>query len=161
MAIALLFGLVSIFNYKIGEFARSGPGMFPLIVSCLLFVIGVLTLVRSFFVEAVALHFKPKNIALILLGLCGFVLLSQYVDMGLGIVFLVFSTSFAGSSFSWLRNIKVSVALIAIAYVFKYALGLNLPLIPIPAPITEFASQTRSAISTPIVNVFNQIRGAF
>ncbi len=156
MAIALIFGLVSIFNYKIGEFARSGPGMFPLLVSCLLFLIGVLTLVRSFFVEAVALHYNLKNIALILLGLCGFVLLSQHVDMVVGILFLVFSTSFAGSSFSWLRNVKICVVLIAIAYVFKYGLGLNLPLTPIPTPITDFASQN---ISAPIAKLFNQMRG--
>ncbi len=161
MAIALTFGLVSIFNYKIGEFAKSGPGLFPLMVSCLLFLIGVLTLVRSFFVEKVELTFRLKSIALILVGLCGFVLLSQHLDMVFGILFLVFSTSFAGGSFSWARNLKISLALLAIAYIFKYLLGLNLPLIPIPAPVTEWMGATASVISTPIAKLFQTMRGAF
>ncbi|MBC7706158.1 MAG: tripartite tricarboxylate transporter TctB family protein, partial [Rhodoferax sp.] len=46
MAIALIFGLVS-FKYKIGEFSRAGPGLFPLLVSSLVFLIGLATLVRS------------------------------------------------------------------------------------------------------------------
>ena len=128
MAIALIFGLVSFFNYKIGEFARSGPGLFPLLVSCLLFLIGLLTVVRSHFVDPVPLKYNLKNIVLILLGLCGFVLISQFLNMIVGIVFLVFCTSFAGSSYSVVRNLKISAVLIGIAFVFKSLLGLNLPL---------------------------------
>ena len=70
MAIALLFGLVSL-NYTIGELSRSGPGMFPLIVSSLLFLIGALTVVRSHFYDPVPLDYGVKNIALILLSLVG------------------------------------------------------------------------------------------
>ncbi len=51
MAIALLFGLVSQQNYSIGQFSRSGPGLFPLMVSSILFLIGLITVVRSRFVE--------------------------------------------------------------------------------------------------------------
>ncbi len=159
MAIALLFGLVTIFNYKIGEFARSGPGMFPLIVSCMLFVIGVLTLVRAFLVTPVPLTYRLKNITLILAGLCSFVLASHYLDMVVGILAMVFITSFAGQSFSWLRIVKVAAALIVIAYVFKYALGLNLPLTPIPAPIAEPLGQFFSAVGAPIAKLFNMLRG--
>ena len=128
MAIALIFGLTSFFNYKIGEFARSGPGLFPLLVSCLLFLVGLLTLVRSFFVDPVPVTYNLKNIVLILSGLCGFVLMSVYLNMIAGILFLVFCSSFAGSSYSVARNLKISAVLIGIAFVFKSLLGLNLPL---------------------------------
>ena len=127
MAIALLFGLGSM-NYRIGEFSRSGPGLFPLVVSCLVFLIGLVTIVRSRFVEPVPLNYNVKNIALILLGLCGFAVLSAHVNMIVGIMFLVFCSSFAGTSYSVVRNLKICAGLIAIAFAFRNLLGLQLPL---------------------------------
>lgn len=128
MAIALLFGLVALGNYSIGVFSRSGPGMFPLMVSSMLFLIGVLSVVRSHFVEAVPLSYNVKNIAIILLSLVGFALLSEHLNMILGILFLVFCSTFAGTSYSVLRNVKISLGLIAIAFAFKNLLGLSLHL---------------------------------
>jgi hypothetical protein len=54
MAISLAFGLTSL-RCPIGQFSRAGPGLFPLLVSCLLFLIGLITVVRSRFVERVHL----------------------------------------------------------------------------------------------------------
>jgi len=127
MAIALVFGIGAL-NYTIGHFSRAGPGLFPLMVSCLLFLIGLITVVRSRFVAAVPLSYNMKNIALILLGLCGFALLSEHLNMIAGIVFLVFCTSFAGTSYSVVRNLKISAGLIAVAFMFRTLLGLQLPL---------------------------------
>lgn len=127
MAIALVFGGVS-FNYTLGELSRSGPGLFPLMVSSFLFIIGVLTVVRSHFVGPVPLDYSVKNIAIILLSLVGFSVLSQYVNMILGIVFLVFCSTLAGTSYSVVRNIKISIGLVAVAFAFKQFLGLGLPL---------------------------------
>lgn len=128
MAIALLFGLVSLKNYSIGQLSRSGPGLFPLMVSCFLFVIGLLTTVRSHFADPVPLDYNVKNIAIVLLSLIGFALLSAHVNMIVGIVFLVFCATVAGTSYSVVRNIKISLGLIAIAFAFKNLLGLSLPL---------------------------------
>lgn len=127
MAIALLFGLVSM-TYKIGEFSRAGPGLFPLLVSSMVFLIGLMTVVRSRFVKPVRIDYNMKNIALVLLGLCGFAVISEHLNMIVGIIFLVFCVSFAGSSYSVVRNVKISAGLIAIAFMFKNLLGLQLPL---------------------------------
>jgi len=127
MAIALVFGGVS-FNYTMGELSRSGPGLFPLLVSSFLFVIGVLTVVRSHFVDPVPLDYRFKNIFIILLSLVGFSVLSHFVNMILGIVFLVFCSTLAGTSYSLARNVKISLGLIAVAFAFKHLLGLSLPL---------------------------------
>ena len=127
MAIALLFGLVS-FNYRLGQLSRSGPGLFPLMVSSFLFCIGLITLVRSHFDAPVPLSYNVKNIALVLLSLCGFVVASEYINMIVGITFMVFCSTFAGTSYSVVRNIKISLGLIAVAFAFKNFLGLNLPL---------------------------------
>ena len=127
IAIALLFGLVS-FNYKIGQLSRSGPGLFPLMVSSFLLCIGVITVVRSHFDAPVPLSYNVKNIAIVLSSLIGFEVISQYLNMILAIVFLVFCSTFAGTSYSVVRNIKISLGLIAVAFAFKTLLGLSLPL---------------------------------
>ena len=127
MAIALLFGGVAT-NYQIGELSRSGPGLFPVMISGFLFLIGALTVVRSHFVEQVPLDYNVKNIALILLSLVGFAVISEHINMILGIIFLVFCSTFAGTSYSVVRNVKISIGLILVAFAFKNFLGLSLPL---------------------------------
>ena len=83
---------------------------------------------RSHFVEPVPLSYNVKNIAVVLLSLVGFAVISQYINMILAIVFLVFCSTFAGTSYSVVRNIKISLGLIAVAFAFKTLLGLSLPL---------------------------------
>jgi NhaP-type Na+/H+ or K+/H+ antiporter len=94
-----------------------------------LFLIGLITVVRSRFVERVHLDFNMKNIALILASLCGFALISEHLNIIVGIVFMVFCVAFAGtSSYSVMRNLKISAGLIAVAFAFQKLLGFNLPL---------------------------------
>jgi len=127
IAISLAFGLPAL-RYPIGEFSHAGAGLFPLMVSGLLLLIGVVTVVRARFVEHVPLDFQARNIAIILASLCGFALLSHFLNMTVGIVFMVFCSAFAGSSYSVVRNIKIAAGLIAVAFAFQKLLGLNLPL---------------------------------
>lgn len=127
LAISLGFGLASL-RYSIGEFSHAGPGLFPLMVSCLLGIIAVISVVRSRFVKAMPMAINFKNIAVILGSLCGFAILSQHVNVTVGIVFMVFFSAIAASSFSVARSIKVSIGLILIALAFQKLLGLNLPL---------------------------------
>jgi hypothetical protein len=127
VAISLAFGLEAL-RYPIGQFSRAGAGLFPLMVSSLLLLIGVITVVRSRFDKPVHIDFNVKNIALILGSLCGLAVISQHVNMIAGIVFMVFCSAFAGKTYSVVRNLKVSVGLIAVALAFQKLLGLNLPL---------------------------------
>ncbi len=127
IAIALAFGLASL-RYPMGNLGRAGPGLFPLIVSSLLLLIGVAMVVRSRLTARVPLTFNPKNIALILASLGGFALISAHVNMIAGIVFMVFCASVAGTSYSIVRNLKIAAGLIVVALVFQKLLGLQLPL---------------------------------
>ena len=128
MALSLAFGLGAL-RYEIGHFEHAGPGLFPLIVSCILLLIGVAAVVRSRFVERVPMDFKAKNIAIILASLCGFAFISEHLNMIAGIVFMVFCASFAGTSkYSVTRNFKIAAGLIAVALAFQKLLGFNLPL---------------------------------
>lgn len=127
VAISLVFGIGAL-RYPIGHFDRAGPGLFPLLVSSLLLLIGIATIVRSRFIERMPLEFNFKNIAIILASLCGFAFVSEHFKMIAGIVFMVFFASLAGSSYSVVRNLKISVGLIAVALAFQKLLGFNLPL---------------------------------
>ena len=102
--------------------------MFPLLVSCLLLLLGVAMLVRSRLVKRVPIVFRSRNIALILTSLCGFALISEYLNMIVGIAFMVFCASLAGTSYSVARNLKIAAGLVAVAFAFQKLLGLQLPL---------------------------------
>jgi hypothetical protein len=128
IAIALAFGVTSL-RYPMGHFSRAGPGLFPMMVSSVLFLIGLFTVVRARFVERVPLDFKVKNIAIILASLGGFAMISEHLNMIVGILFMVFCASFAGTAkYSVMRNLKISAGLIAVALVFQKLLGFSLPL---------------------------------
>jgi hypothetical protein len=125
--VSLAFG-VGALQYRVGDFSRAGPGLFPLLIGTLLFLIGVLTVVRSRFVKPEPIEHNMKNIALVLVGLCGFAAISHYLNMIVGIIFLVFVVAFGGTNYSVARNIKITAGLIAVAFMFRHLLGLNLPL---------------------------------
>jgi hypothetical protein len=127
IAISLAFGLGSL-RYPTGGFERAGPGLFPLLVSSLLFLLGAAIVVRSLASERLQIDFNLKNIAIILLSLCGFALISEHLNMIAGIAFLVFCASFAGTSYSVVRNLKIAGVLIAVAFAFQKLLGVQLPL---------------------------------
>ena len=126
-AVAVAFGTAAA-RYPLGDLAHVGPGLFPLMVSGLLLLVGVTMMARCLFVEKQPIDFSLRNVAIILTSLCGFAFVSQAVNMIAGIVFLVFFSGIAASSYSWKRNIKISVVLILIAFAFRNFLGLNLPL---------------------------------
>lgn len=126
-AISLAFGLTSL-KYPIGDFSRAGPGLFPLMISVMLLLVGVSTVVRSRFIERVPLGFSMKNIAIIIAALCSFSLVSHFVNMIAGIIALVFVASLAASSWSWMRSIKIAAGLIVVAFIFLKFLGVQLPL---------------------------------
>jgi len=127
LAISLAFGLGSL-RYPMGSFARAGPGLFPLLVSSLLFLVGLAVVVRALLSERTSMTFNPRNIGLVLASLVGFALLSEYLNMIAGIVFMVFCATLAGTSYSVVRNLKIAGVLIAVAFMFQKFLGLQLPL---------------------------------
>jgi len=125
---ALIFGVTAALNYPIGAFAHGGPGLFPVLISILLGLVGLALVIRSRFEQKVPMNFKLKNIGVIIGSLCCFAFVSEHVNMIVGIVLMVFIAAIAGTNYSWMRNVKVSIALVLIAFAFQRLLGLNLPL---------------------------------
>ncbi len=127
-AVSLSFGLGAL-NYPVGNFAHAGPGLFPLMVSCLLFAVALATIVRSRYDKRVPIDFNVRNIGLLLFALCGFAVVSKVLNMVAGIAFMVFVGGIAASTYSWKRNLKIAAGLIAVAFAFQKLLGLSLPLL--------------------------------
>lgn len=127
MAISLAFGLQSL-HYTIGDFARAGPGLFPLVISSMLLLIGIATVVRSRFVDKVRLELNVRNIGIILASLCSFAIVTLVVNMTAAIIVMVFIATLAGSNYSWKRNLKICAGLLLMALLFAKLLGMNLPL---------------------------------
>lgn len=126
-AVALLFATNAL-RLQVGDLSRAGPGLFPLMVSGLLAVLAVVTIVQSRFAERIPLEFDIRNIALIMLSLCAFVVASKFLNMLVGIVLMVVIASFAATTRSWMRTAQVALGLIVVAFAFQKLLGLNLRL---------------------------------
>jgi dolichyl-phosphate-mannose--protein O-mannosyl transferase len=124
-AIALCFGL-SALRYPLGDLSHPGAGLFPLLVSCLIFALATTKWIQSRLTANEPLHFSLRNIAIIMLALVSFVIASKFVSMIVGIVLLVFIASIAAGAFSWKRNLQISVALVLLALGFQKLLGLSL-----------------------------------
>jgi predicted MFS family arabinose efflux permease len=127
VALSLAFGLTAL-RYPIGDFARAGAGLFPVVVSSMLLLIGLATVIRSRYVQKVHLDFHPKNIAIILGSLCAFAVITLLVNMTVAIVAMVFIATLAGTTYSVKRNVKIAIGLCLMALVFAKLLGMNLPL---------------------------------
>lgn len=128
VALALLFGVPAVLYYPIGDFSRAGPGMFPLLMSSGLLLVGIATVVRSRFTDRAPLTFNFRNIGLILGSLSAFALVSEFLNMTAGIIAMVFLATLAGTNYSVVRNLKIAAGLVAVAFIFAKFLGLNLPL---------------------------------
>ena len=125
--VALIFA-VNALRYPVGELARAGPGLFPLIVSGLLLLLAALTIVQSRLEASQPLSFDLKNIALIMVSLVLFVVTSELVNMAAAIVVLVFVAGIAAADYSWKRSLKIAAALVLVAFAFQRLLGLDLRL---------------------------------
>jgi hypothetical protein len=126
--VAVFFG-VQASTYHLGALAKAGAGLFPLMISGAVGLIGLVMLVQARFEQAVPMNFNLKNIAIIIVSLVGFVLMAHHLNVLIAIFYLVFVSGFAGSDYSVQRNLKISAVLMGIAAGFHYLLGLNLPLV--------------------------------
>jgi hypothetical protein len=128
LALVALFFLVQAPHYVIGTFNRPGPGLFPIMVATTLLLISVVIIVRAWFVAAVPLDFRIRNIALIIGSMVTFTLVSTYVNMFAGIAAMAAIACFSSADFSIPRTAVIIAALCLIALAMQRFLGVALPL---------------------------------
>jgi len=130
-------------NYTIGEGARMGPGYFPLVLGCILALIGVFITFQALVVETEdgekvgAIAWKPLFFIIasnIIFGICiGGIPAIGLPALGLivGIYALVFVASLAGNEFK-AKEVAILATVLAVGsyFAFVYALNLQFPVWP-------------------------------
>lgn len=122
-----VFFLVYSLQYPIGTVNLMGPGFFPMCVSVVLTMFGIVISFKN--IRAVCpVVYAVKEPIITITSIVLFVVLAQQVQWGLALTFLIVATSTAHNKF----NIKNTVILVAIGLVmltcFKYLLKVPLEL---------------------------------
>jgi hypothetical protein len=118
-------------NYSVGTASRMGPGYFPLALSGLLVIFGLVAVVRSFMVPGEPVGaFAWKPLVLILVGTALFGALVGTLGLIAALLALVLTSAAASEKFRWdWRAALGLVALIAFcSLVFVKGLGVPMPL---------------------------------
>jgi hypothetical protein len=119
-------------QYRLGDFHRMGPGMFPTLVGALLTALGAVIALRAFALEGEPvprLYARPIGVTILAIVLFGLAL--QWLGLVAAIAVLVLVGSFAARDVRPLENVALAVVMILFSVaVFVWVLGLPLPLWP-------------------------------
>ncbi|OIP98015.1 MAG: small permease of tripartite tricarboxylate transporter [Syntrophobacteraceae bacterium CG2_30_61_12] len=126
---AILIALVE--DYGIGTAVKMGPAYFPMLLSSLLILIGLISLVRSFITPGTAIGaFTVKGLLLVLVPIFLFGLLVRKTGLIVVLPMLVIVSSYASREFRWGPVLALAAGLTAFcALVFLKGLGVPLPIL--------------------------------
>ena len=122
-------------TYSMGSGARPGPGYFPLILSVMLAILGLVVLFRSLTIETAdgdpvgKIAWKP--LVTIVVSITVFAIILPRLGLFLAIPILIGMVSFAGDEFHW-KGVLISAVVLTIFswLIFIVGLNLTLPLLP-------------------------------
>jgi hypothetical protein len=129
-----VFALVYGSRYTLGTAARMGPGYFPRILGILLFVLGVVLVLRSLSAANAGSpipRWKLRPTLLVIGGVILFGYIVQWLGMVLSTVILIVCTSAASHEFRPKEAVISGILLAALATgVFVIGIGVQLPIWP-------------------------------
>lgn len=132
IAVGLAFGYAAL-GYTIGTALRMGPGYFPLILSGIIIVLGLVILVQSIIDGPDEIHLGKvpwAGMALIIGALVFFGLTVRGLGLLPSLFFTVTATSLASKRTGFIGGIVISALITLLCLViFVWALGLPLPVI--------------------------------
>ena len=118
-------------NYGMGTALKMGPSYFPTILGCLLIVIGVISLIRSFIKPGSPFGtFAFKGLLLITASIILFGFIVRGAGLVIALPVLVIISSCASIRFRWKYSLVLAAGLtIFCILVFLKALGVPLPIL--------------------------------
>ena len=118
-------------DYQLGSARRMGPGYFPVVLSLILTVIGLVTVVRSLILPGLPIRdFSVRALAFVTASVVLFGLLVQGVGFGLAVAALVLAAAPASRNSRPLAALLLAAALgVFCVLVFVRALGLPFPVL--------------------------------
>jgi Tripartite tricarboxylate transporter TctB family len=118
-------------NYSVGTASRMGPGYFPLALSGLLIVFGLVAVVRSFMVPGEpigAFAWKPMVLVLGATALFGALISTLGLVIALLALVLVSAAASENFRFDWRAALGLVALVVFCALVFVKGLGVPMPL---------------------------------
>lgn len=129
---AALFGLIVGSDYSMGRAGQMGPGYFPIILSSLLLMFGVVTLIRAFVVPGESVTgFATKPVLLIVGSVVIFALLVERAGFIIAMFASILMSASASREFrlEWRSILGLVLFITTCALLFVKALGVPMPLI--------------------------------
>ncbi len=122
-------------KYSMGVAARPGPGYFPLILSCLMAILGAVVLFKSLTIETEdgdkigAIAWRP--LIVVVAAIAVFALALPRLGLAITVPILIIIVSLAGSEFRWKGVLITSIVLTVGSWaIFIAGLNLTIPLWP-------------------------------
>ena len=120
-------------NYPMGTAVRMGPAYFPTILGWLLAILGLILLVRSFFLTGheppTRTHWRPLLIIIGAASLCGYLVIVDVLVVAS--LEMIIVGSFGGWDFRWKEQLISAIVMTAVCVgIFNYGLGLPFKLFP-------------------------------
>jgi len=118
-------------DYKIGTAVKMGPAYFPLVLSFILILIGLISLIRSFIRQGTPIGaFTVTGLMLVVVPTILFGLLVRKVGLIVVLPMLVIVSSFASRQFKWGPVLALAAGLtIFCTIVFLKGLGVPIPIL--------------------------------
>jgi hypothetical protein len=118
-------------GYGMGTAVKMGPAYFPSILGGLLILIGLISLIRSFFTTGTPIEkFALKGLAFIMVSTVLFGLLVRRTGLILALPLLVLVSAYASKEFNWVSSALMAIGLTLFCIlVFLKGLGIPLPII--------------------------------
>ena len=118
-------------DYKIGTAVKMGPAYFPMVLSAILILIGLISLVRSFIRPGTPIGaFTVNGLLLVVVPTCLFGLLVRGAGLLVVLPMLVIVSSFASRPFRWGPTLALAAGLtVFCTLVFLKGLGVPLPIL--------------------------------
>jgi putative tricarboxylic transport membrane protein len=128
----IIFGVAFLWiarDYTFGTARRMGPAFFPVILSAILIIIGIVIGVRGVMVaEEPPRGFTLKGLVLVILSTVLFAALVRTAGVPVATAILVAVSAYASQRFNWKPTLMLSLGLaVFCVVVFIYALGLPMP----------------------------------
>jgi putative tricarboxylic transport membrane protein len=132
--IYIAFGAAAIIiarNYGMGTAHKMGPAYFPVVLSVLLIVIGIISLVRSFIKPGTPIgRYAFKGLLLVTASTVLFGLIVRGAGLVIALPLLVIISSYASKKFSWKYSLTTAAVLTVFCIlIFLKGLGVPLPVL--------------------------------
>ncbi len=132
--IYIFFGTAAIIiarDYGMGTALKMGPAYFPMVLSGLLILIGIISLVRSFLKPGTPVgRYAFKGLLLVTASTVLFGLIVRGAGLVIALPLLVIISSYASSRFRWKYSLAVAAGLtVFCVLVFLKGLGVPLPIL--------------------------------